>query len=122
MLIENIHCNVSGGCAIGSLGADTAISKITYNNIYSWQSNQMFMIKSNGGSGEFSSLVLLFPFLIKVFQDRYLTVYSQISLATVMHILSTSTHIGNQRQQLATVFYIPVSPSLTGKELVQMVP
>ncbi|PQE28144.1 glycoside hydrolase family 28 protein [Rutstroemia sp. NJR-2017a BBW] len=33
MLIENIHCNWSGGCAIGSLGADTAISKITYNNM-----------------------------------------------------------------------------------------
>ncbi|KAF7948939.1 hypothetical protein EAE96_008118 [Botrytis aclada] len=57
MLIENIHCNVSGGCAIGSLGADTAISKITYNNIYSWQSNQMFMIKSNGGSGSVSDSV-----------------------------------------------------------------
>ncbi|EDO04556.1 hypothetical protein SS1G_07039 [Sclerotinia sclerotiorum 1980 UF-70] len=57
MLIENIHCNVSGGCAIGSLGSDTAISKITYNNIYTWQSNQMFMIKSNGGSGSVSDSV-----------------------------------------------------------------
>ncbi|ESZ92320.1 glycoside hydrolase family 28 protein [Sclerotinia borealis F-4128] len=57
MLIENIHCNWSGGCAIGSLGGDTAISKITYNNIYTWQSNQMFMIKSNGGSGSVSDSV-----------------------------------------------------------------
>ncbi|KAI9646267.1 hypothetical protein NHQ30_005708 [Ciborinia camelliae] len=54
MLIENIYCNWSGGCAIGSLGADTAISNITYNNVYTWQSNQMFMIKSNGGSGSVS--------------------------------------------------------------------
>jgi rhamnogalacturonan hydrolase len=26
MLIENIYCNWSGGCAIGSLGADTGKS------------------------------------------------------------------------------------------------
>lgn len=51
MLIENIYCNWSGGSAIGSLGADTAISNIEYRNIYTWQSNQMMMIKSNGGSG-----------------------------------------------------------------------
>jgi hypothetical protein len=57
MLIENIYCNWSGGCAIGSLGADTDISKITYSNIYTWQSNQMFMIKSNGGSGTVSTCV-----------------------------------------------------------------
>ena len=57
MLIENIYCNWSGGCAIGSLGADTDISKITYSNIYTWQSNQMFMIKSNGGSGTVTTCV-----------------------------------------------------------------
>ncbi|OWP07310.1 rhamnogalacturonan hydrolase [Marssonina coronariae] len=51
MLIENIYCNRSGGSAMGSLGADTVISNIEYRNIYTWQSNQMFMIKSNGGSG-----------------------------------------------------------------------
>lgn len=51
MLIENIYCNWSGGCGIGSLGADTAISKIQYKNVYTWKSNQMMMIKSNGGSG-----------------------------------------------------------------------
>jgi rhamnogalacturonan hydrolase len=50
-LVENIYCNWSGGCAMGSLGSGTAISNIEYNNIYTWQSNQMFMIKSNGGDG-----------------------------------------------------------------------
>jgi len=50
-LVENIYCNWSGGCAMGSLGAGTAISNIEYNNIYTWQSNQMYMIKSNGGDG-----------------------------------------------------------------------
>ncbi|KAH7386362.1 pectin lyase fold/virulence factor [Cadophora sp. MPI-SDFR-AT-0126] len=51
VLIENIYCNWSGGCAFGSLGTGTAIEKIEYNNIYTWQSNQMMMIKSNGGGG-----------------------------------------------------------------------
>ena len=56
-LIENIYCNWSGGCAIGSLGDDTAISKITYSNIYTWSSNQMMMLKSNGGNGSVSDCV-----------------------------------------------------------------
>jgi rhamnogalacturonan hydrolase len=43
---------------MGSLGADTAVSDITYRNIYTWSSNQMFMIKSNGGSGSVSNVVL----------------------------------------------------------------
>ena len=67
MLIENIYCNWSGGCAIGSLGTGTRIpftshllnpllthpeiSNIIYRNVYTQQSNQMLMIKSNGGSG-----------------------------------------------------------------------
>jgi rhamnogalacturonan hydrolase len=51
ILVENIYCNWSGGCALGSLGADTAISKVMYRNVYTWASNQMMMIKSNGGSG-----------------------------------------------------------------------
>lgn len=51
ILVENIYCNWSGGCAFGSLGADTAISTVHYKNIYTWNSNQMMMIKSNGGSG-----------------------------------------------------------------------
>ncbi|KAF2646591.1 hypothetical protein P280DRAFT_387301 [Massarina eburnea CBS 473.64] len=51
ILIENIYCNRSGGCAMGSLGADTAISQVQYKNVYTWTSNQMMMIKSWGGSG-----------------------------------------------------------------------
>lgn len=51
ILIENIYCNWSGGCALGSLGAGTAISNIVYRNVYTWASNQMLMIKSNGGDG-----------------------------------------------------------------------
>jgi rhamnogalacturonan hydrolase len=51
ILIENIYCNWSGGCALGSLGVDTAISQVQYKNVYTWKSNQMMMIKSNGGSG-----------------------------------------------------------------------
>lgn len=31
--------------------ANAGISNIVYRNIYTWSSNQMFMIKSNGGSG-----------------------------------------------------------------------
>jgi rhamnogalacturonan hydrolase len=50
-LIESIFCNLSGGCAIGSLAANTDIKDIVYRNIYSQNSNQMMMIKSNGGSG-----------------------------------------------------------------------
>ncbi|KUJ11439.1 pectin lyase-like protein [Mollisia scopiformis] len=57
ILIENIYCNWSGGSAIGSLGLDTDISKITYNNIYTWSSNQMMMLKSNGGNGTVSDCV-----------------------------------------------------------------
>ncbi|KAF0318186.1 putative rhamnogalacturonase B [Colletotrichum sp. SAR11_59] len=55
ILIEDIFCNWSGGCAIGSLGADTAISDITYRNIYTVNSNQMMMIKNNGGDGVFQN-------------------------------------------------------------------
>ncbi|KAL5331856.1 hypothetical protein ACEPPN_001395 [Leptodophora sp. 'Broadleaf-Isolate-01'] len=51
VLVENIYCNWSGGCAFGSLGTGTAIEKIEYNNIYTWQSNQMMMTKRNGGDG-----------------------------------------------------------------------
>ncbi|GKT49680.1 putative rhamnogalacturonate lyase B [Colletotrichum spaethianum] len=55
ILIENIFCNWSGGCAIGSLGADTAISDIHYRNVYTSNSNQMMMIKNNGGNGGFQN-------------------------------------------------------------------
>ncbi|EIT81246.1 RGase E [Aspergillus flavus] len=55
--IENIYCNWSGGCAMGSLGSGTNVSNIVYRNIYTWNSNQMYMIKSNGGDGEVSNLL-----------------------------------------------------------------
>jgi rhamnogalacturonan hydrolase len=58
ILVENIYCNWSGGCGMGSFGADTAVSHITYRNIYTWSSNQMFMLKSNGGSGTISNVTL----------------------------------------------------------------
>lgn len=51
LLIEQIYCNWSGGCAIGSLGTDTAISNVVYDKVYTIYSNQMMLIKSNGGSG-----------------------------------------------------------------------
>jgi rhamnogalacturonan hydrolase len=57
VLIENIYCNWSGGCGMGSLGADTAISKILYRNVYTWKSNQMMMIKAHGGSGYVEDVV-----------------------------------------------------------------
>ncbi|CAK7227785.1 hypothetical protein SEUCBS140593_006693 [Sporothrix eucalyptigena] len=52
MLIENIYCNWSGGCAMGSLGGtDIDIHNIHFDKVYSANCNQMFMIKSNGGAG-----------------------------------------------------------------------
>ncbi|KAL1302987.1 hypothetical protein AAFC00_003303 [Neodothiora populina] len=57
ILIENVYCNWSGGCALGSLGADTDISDVTYKNVYTWSSNQMMMIKSNGGSGSVKNVL-----------------------------------------------------------------
>ena len=41
ILVENVYCNWSGGCAMGSLGIDTEISDITYKNVYTWTSNQV---------------------------------------------------------------------------------
>ncbi|KAL2812150.1 pectin lyase fold/virulence factor [Aspergillus granulosus] len=58
ILVENIYCNWSGGCAMGSLGSETNISDIVYRNVYTWNSNQMYMVKSNGGGGTVSNLVL----------------------------------------------------------------
>jgi rhamnogalacturonan hydrolase len=43
---------------MGSLSTDVDISDITYRNIYTWSSNQMYMIKSNGGSGSVSDVTL----------------------------------------------------------------
>lgn len=43
---------------MGSLGTDVEISDITYRNVYTWKSNQMYMVKSNGGSGNVENLIL----------------------------------------------------------------
>lgn len=58
ILVERIWCNQSGGSAIGSLGADTAIENILYRNVYTNGGNQIFMIKSNGGSGYLRNVLL----------------------------------------------------------------
>ncbi|KAF4984880.1 hypothetical protein FZEAL_33 [Fusarium zealandicum] len=58
LLIENVFCNWSGGCAMGSLATDTDIHDIEYNNVYTQRSNQMFMFKSYGGSGTVSNVAL----------------------------------------------------------------
>lgn len=57
ILVESVYCNWSGGCAIGSLGANTAISNIKYSHVYTQNSNQMLMIKSHGGSGYLENAV-----------------------------------------------------------------
>lgn len=45
ILIEDIYCNWSGGCAMGSLNDGTDISKIQYSNVYTVNSNQMYMVR-----------------------------------------------------------------------------
>lgn len=49
-LIEDIYCNWSGGCAVGSLGLDTAISSVDYNHIYCNHADAAYL-KTSGGSG-----------------------------------------------------------------------
>ncbi|KAG6009227.1 hypothetical protein E4U21_003080 [Claviceps maximensis] len=58
ILVESVHCNWSGGCAMGSLSTDTSISNVVYQNIYTHHSNQLYMFKSRGGSGSVSSVQL----------------------------------------------------------------
>ncbi|THH06186.1 hypothetical protein EW145_g4260 [Phellinidium pouzarii] len=58
ILVERIWCNQSGGSAIGSLGTGTAIENILYRNVYTNGGNQIFMIKSNGGSGYLKNVLL----------------------------------------------------------------
>lgn len=43
---------------MGSFGSDTNVSDITYRNIYTWSSNNMMLIKSNGGSGFVENVLL----------------------------------------------------------------
>ncbi|KAG5953923.1 hypothetical protein E4U53_007835 [Claviceps sorghi] len=58
ILVESVHCNWSGGCAMGSLSTGTDVSNIVYRNIYTHNSNQLFMFKSRGGSGTVSDVTL----------------------------------------------------------------
>lgn len=58
ILVEQIWCNQSGGSAIGSLGVGTAIENILYQYVYTNGGNQIFMVKSNGGSGYTKNVVL----------------------------------------------------------------
>ncbi|KKY18414.1 putative rhamnogalacturonase a [Phaeomoniella chlamydospora] len=58
ILVESVYCNWSGGSAIGSLATDTNIYKVEYKNIYTVNSTQMFMIKSNGGDGNVTQITL----------------------------------------------------------------
>ncbi|KAI5917660.1 rhamnogalacturonase a precursor [Camillea tinctor] len=58
ILVEQIHCNWSGGCAMGSLASGIDIHDIEYNNVYTHHANQMYMIKSNGGNGTVSNVAL----------------------------------------------------------------
>ncbi|KAM0212481.1 hypothetical protein ACHAPA_008805 [Fusarium lateritium] len=58
LLIENVFCNWSGGCGMGSLATGTNIHDIEYNKIYTQRSNQMYMFKSYGGSGTVSNVAL----------------------------------------------------------------
>lgn len=56
ILVERVHCNVSGGCSIGSLGLGTDISLVHYRNIYENLAGGSY-IKSNGGSGTLSDCI-----------------------------------------------------------------
>ncbi|KAF8320340.1 rhamnogalacturonase [Clavulina sp. PMI_390] len=64
ILVQQIWCNQSGGSAIGSLGVGTAISNVEYQYVYTNGGNQVFMIKSNGGSGTVTN-VLFDQFIAK---------------------------------------------------------
>ncbi|KZW01171.1 rhamnogalacturonase-like protein [Exidia glandulosa HHB12029] len=57
-LVERIWCNRSGGCAFGSLNTGVSIKNIVYRNIYTNGGNQAMMLKSNGGSGTVSNILL----------------------------------------------------------------
>lgn len=56
ILVEDVHCNISGGCAIGSLGLGTQISTVQYRNIYLNQTDGAYL-KTNGGNGTVDSII-----------------------------------------------------------------
>jgi rhamnogalacturonan hydrolase len=50
LLIESIHCNLSGGTAIGSLGLNTDIHDVEYNRLYMNEADACYL-KTNNGNG-----------------------------------------------------------------------
>ncbi|KAF2685414.1 glycoside hydrolase family 28 protein [Lentithecium fluviatile CBS 122367] len=94
ILIENIYCNWSGGCAIGSLGLNTAISSIHYRNIYTWKSNQMMMIKDNGGSGYVEDVVF----------ENFIG-HSNAYAANIDQYWSSMSSLGSTGAQLSNITY-----------------
>lgn len=56
ILIEKIHCSISGGTASGSLDSKTSVSSVSYKNLYMNQADACYL-KSNGGSGTVSGIV-----------------------------------------------------------------
>ncbi|CAL5869223.1 uncharacterized protein PFLUO_LOCUS3451 [Penicillium psychrofluorescens] len=57
MWIHDIEVTNKDEC-VTVKSTDTDISDITYRNIYTWSSNQMYMIKSYGGNGTVSNVLL----------------------------------------------------------------
>lgn len=55
ILIESIHCNISGGTAIGSLGKGTSISNVYYRRLYMNQADPCYL-KTNNGDGTVSQV------------------------------------------------------------------
>lgn len=109
ILVENIYCNWSGGCAMGSLGSGVDISDVLYRNVYTWSSNQMYMIKSNGGSGTVSNLVL--ENFIGLFQPSSPTPRPNLSILTntrprqrllPRHRPAMEQHVHRRRQRRTT--------------------
>ena len=43
---------------MGSLGTGAYVTDVTYHNVYTCSSNNMFLIKSNGGDGTVANVVL----------------------------------------------------------------
>lgn len=99
---------------MGSLGSDTDISNIVYRNIYTWKSNQMYMIKSNGGSGSVSNAI--FENFIGRYPDYLMNRLELTIQATETPTPSTSTATGAAwTKQAVTASSSKISPLITGK-------
>ncbi|KAI0338434.1 rhamnogalacturonan-hydrolase [Trametopsis cervina] len=92
--VEQIWCNQSGGSAIGSLGTNTSIQNVLYRNVYTNGGNQIFMIKSNGGSG----------FVRNVQLQNFISRGTAYGLNVDQYWSSESTQAGNGVQLSNIVF------------------